>query len=172
MMKSRLKSIAKNKRVLSSLVISYLIIFFLPIAIWLVSLLMYSNIIEEQTDELNRNMLELICEAVDRELDDITLDCMVISSNPTVRRIIATQNIMSARDVLDVRTIINILNSKVAQNEMIDSIFIYFNDSDFVISNETKVSFKHYYNFAFVDKNIDIPLEEWIDLIKRTRSKQ
>jgi len=172
MILSRLKSNAKNKRVLSSLIFSYLIILFLPVAIWIISLLMYSNIIEEQTDELNRNMLALIREAVDRELDDITLDYMVIASNPTVRRIIATQNNMSVRDTFDVRTIINILNSKVAQNDMLDSIFIYFNDSDFVISNETKVSSEHFYNFSFVDKKIDIPIEEWINLIKQTNSKK
>lgn len=128
-----------NKRsVMVTWLISYISVLLVPI---IISGILYAaswHVVESEVNRANNNALKQMEMAIDNSLGGIERLSLEISLNKQVNAFINTDLPLSDNDYYDLVTISNDLRVYQTANEFIEQIFLYYKNSDTVISTRNR----------------------------------
>ena len=117
--------------------VSYLVIFCVPLAAYLLISAVTLGIIRNQTYDLNEQALHVISVAVDHQVQSVEEMATEISANTILNEILSMEQ-ETAQHEWRLYELQNELISMVSRNSMIEQIYIYFYDGNYLLSDTTK----------------------------------
>ncbi|NMB97308.1 MAG: AraC family transcriptional regulator [Clostridiaceae bacterium] len=148
--------------ILYSWIISYFIVFIIPVFASTFAFFNAKRIVEEQTKEINLSVLQLIRQEIDRnisKIDDIQLEIML---SKEFERIILT-NQDEPLSPMAVYKIMEKLQSYLFYNNFIEDVFLYFQEKGIVITTSLKCRHDQYYDLNHKGGTTDY--DYWFSII-------
>ena len=159
----------KKSGIKSKWVISYLVVFLIPLLVGIIACAFMYDGFKKQVDERNGIVLNSVCNAVDRHLKTVVDASASLYSNPEVNKICREFNApLSESNIEEInefsRSISNVRGYDIIE-EYSDTYFLYFSDIDYVVTEGYAEPEDVYYNKHINTKNYSYT--EWEKLIKK-----
>ncbi|MBQ7915178.1 MAG: cache domain-containing protein, partial [Firmicutes bacterium] len=119
--------------------LSYMVIFCLPLIAYLLMSFITLGIIRRQTYDLNERALDVTAVAMDHQVQSIDAVATELVANTILGELLARE-IEGSEKEYKLYELKKELASMVSQNAMIEQIYIYMYDGDYIISDTTKAS--------------------------------
>lgn len=163
--KSMMKNpFSKNRSILFSWLLSYILIMIIIIAI---NSLVYINTISEienETDKAYMASLKQMQQSIDNILFNIENMSAKISLDSRISSLIRVEQPLSEVDTLKIAEAIDDLKKYQVANSFIKDIYIYMKNGDYIISSTAKYEPEVYFGFYYKDS--EIQYKSWLELIK------
>ncbi|NOU98391.1 helix-turn-helix domain-containing protein [Paenibacillus sp. LMG 31456] len=147
-----------NRRTMySSILFSYLLMLIIPLLIETFSYFQYSNLINKETEAYNLSLLKQSQRVLDDRLQSIEEMTINLSLDTQVQRFINVSENMDAVDKYNMSKLIETLSNYKKTNSFIYGIYIYFPNSNSVITETAKstASDFHKYVYRYADWGFD-----------------
>ena len=148
------------------LFIMYLMVFCLPL---LVTLLLSENsarLLETQIQNTATAMTQQVQNVIDARMHDVSMLIDQINNHTTIRYLLNRSGELSSADRYMATTVINDLRRQYANSSLVEDLFIYFANTDSVIStisrSDSRFFYEHYYSYE------QLSYEDWLRLYMRT----
>lgn len=149
--------------------ISYLVIFCVPLAAYLIIASVTLGIIRGQTYDLNEQALNVISVAVDHQVQSVEEIATEIAANTTLNEALQQES-RGASFEWKLYRLKNELISMVSRNSMIEQIYIYFYEGNYILSDETKASPVYFYENQC--KQLAMNEKEWENVLRTPHLKE
>ncbi|WP_165972031.1 helix-turn-helix domain-containing protein [Paenibacillus piri] len=140
-----------RKSVLVTFLVSYLIIFLIPVALGIVFYLRTETAIEEQAGKTNQAMLEQIREMLDGHLKEVEQLMLQVALNPKVKEFVNRMSSSSSLTALEYVELKETLRSIKTSSRFIYDFYLYFLDDGIIVTPSTKsddtVFYEHYFSY-------------------------
>lgn len=142
---------------------SYLVIFCLPLAAYLLISFFTLGIIRKQTHDLNERALNMTMLAVDQQVEAIEAIATEIVSSRLLGELMSMDSNSGEKEyrLLQLK---NELATMVSRNSLIEKIYIYMYDEDYIISDETKAKLAYYYENECSE--LSMSGQEWRNILR------
>ncbi|HIR34820.1 MAG TPA: helix-turn-helix domain-containing protein [Candidatus Faecimorpha stercoravium] len=149
--------------------ISYLVIFCVPLAAYLLISSVTLGIIRNQTYDLNEQALHVISVAVDHQVQSVEEMATEISANTILNEILSMEQ-ETAQHEWRLYELQNELISMVSRNSMIEQIYIYFYDGNYLLSDTTKAKPAYFYENQC--SGLVMNEKEWENILRTPHLKE
>ena len=153
-----------NKRIVISWLVSYLVVFSIPV---ISSLILYSRAeitLEKEIQNSSNRMLESLQMSADEMLYTISASVMNISSSSEMNTLIGkTESDNEEEMIPTVIRLTRVLNSYKNHNEKISDVFVYFNHLKAGIADSYFGDTDVFFNTAYKDTDVDF--SAWLSII-------
>lgn len=161
----------KHSKVYRQLLFSYLFIFLIPIILGIVFYLYVYQISKEQTDTFNQKLIQTVKETSDRETEAYQYGLIQLALNKSVQELSAVKGEFKPDNsyaLYSLRNdIINILVSNNRFGNHAKDLFVYFSNSDKVVSAYGSMDLPLYYQLYCENENMN--LEEFRSYLSQNR---
>ncbi|NOV04739.1 helix-turn-helix domain-containing protein [Paenibacillus planticolens] len=137
-----LKKITRTNSIWTKWLISYLFIFLVPVLLGIVFYWQTLNIVEREIDLSNEKLISQMKELTDSRMRDLERLGLELSLNSEIIAFASKEYKDQGSDDYhyDARQLTLILNNFKLSNEYIDQIFLYYDKSQTVITNDSRIS--------------------------------
>lgn len=154
-----MRRIGKNRKENSFLfgfLVSYIAVLLVPIFLCLFIYMQTVDIMKKNAQQSNMAMLEQIKYILDERFMEIDNAITQLSDNPAVQRLQYVNNPLGGTDAFKVRFAIENLKQYMLRSSCIEEIYIYFSNSDIMISSGAAfIRLPLYYNESFKYGDLD-----------------
>lgn len=151
----------KGRSILYTWVISYVVVLFVPVIIGSVIYKESIKSIENETNRANESILMQVQQAVDSKLKDIERLCTDIALNKTVSNFVNVKGPVVGVERSTIFDIGRDIKSYHTTNEFLKDFYIFFRNSDTVISSNGTLDGRMIYEM--IRKDEQMSYEEWRD---------
>lgn len=140
----------KNKKIFYRFIISYTVVLIIPIL--LISILIntqMANNLKDQTADFTIGILTQIRDMMDSRFKDLNNISSQISVNPRLSPLLSSDDISQVENFPTVTSAITELQNYKVTNSIIDSIFLFFRNSDVIVSNSSKLNFAYQFPIIY-----------------------
>lgn len=148
-----------RKSVLITFLVSYSIIFLIPVALGIVFYLRTEAAMKEQLAKTNQAMLEQLREVLDGSLKEVERLMLQVALNPRVNEYVnrmSTPQKLSAYEYVELK---NALQSVKTSSQFIHDFFIYFLDEGVIVTPGTKSDEDLFYQYHYTYPGLS--LADW-----------
>lgn len=139
--------IFKKSSIFNKLLLFFILLIFISVLIvGLFSYIISSKLLVTEVNTTNKLILEQAGEKVENKLASLKKLSLQIASGDLINKGIFVKKNYSVEDAMLFRDIIKYLTNIRLSNEVIDNVFIYYSNSDIIISNEGKYENAYYFN--------------------------
>lgn len=149
--------------------ISYLAVFCVPLFAYILMSCAVMGIIREQTYTLNQNTLNIAASAIDYQVQSAEMTAAEIIANEKLASLIKAQQDTSPAAEYKIVEIQNTLRMAVSRNGIIDAIYVYMNEGDYVLSNTTKAKPEFYFENEL--SSLAMSVQEWKKIMTQPHVK-
>ncbi|WP_409346196.1 helix-turn-helix domain-containing protein [Paenibacillus sp. MBLB4367] len=121
-----------------TLLFSYLLMLIVPVIAETVTHSKYADLLKKETANYNLSILRQAQRVLDERLHNIEEVANNLSFSPDIQRFLNVGPEMDAADKLNMSKAVQMLSRFKSANSFIDSIYIYFNKPDIILSHSTK----------------------------------
>lgn len=148
------KLIMNRKKILWSWITSYITMLLLPIIVSCGVYILSIKIINQQIRSINEMSIIQLQTSIDNSLKEINNISLNLLVNDNVKSIMYTKQPMGSNKIYDMSQLQNDIIRIMASNKIIDSLYIYFYDSNVLLTNKS----------VYYGNEISTPLQEdlWI----------
>ena len=128
----------------------YYYLLVLLIIVTILFVLLYSYIYTKHYNAFNNenvNTTQLIADNIDRTISRLNTDLIKLSSLPEMKSALITEKGVS---ILDIQKIFDVIQENMENNNILDSIYVYFSKSGQVLTNQTLYSIEDFYEKEFL----------------------
>ncbi len=158
--------IKKQNNVFISWLKSYVIVLVIPIIIGTLLYVQSVEIINEEVNKVHQASLVQVKTLVDSSLVEIKRISTALSLDKRVEGLMYKKSAFTPDNIYSLYELQNYMNSLKLSNSNIAGIYIYFKDSDYILSNSKRVTSNDYDNMLRSDFGIDAA--QWFELIHST----
>lgn len=156
-------NISRRKNLFISFFSSYIFILLIPIIIGSISYWYSNKIIRKQMESYNMAILQQAQNSIDEHLYGISKLEIDINLNARINTFLYTNKNFNHKDYYDMSYVINELNNYKRNNDFIDKIYIYFKNSEIILTNTGKYEPSFYYNAVTTYKDWDY--NQWMNIL-------
>ncbi len=158
--------ILKRSSIFRNFVISYLLVFIIPLIIIFGSLYKKNiKILENEILNSDYTILNNYKVLLDEKLNRAKHICYSLDNNRYLNRWVRTEEEFTIADKLDALNFINDVSRSIAANSFIDGIYVYSRNSDFTISNSNTSTKLDRYEDIHKIRYEKVTLKEWHDIM-------
>jgi len=154
----------KKKSVLYSWIGSYILILLIPMLISGVVYMQSTTIIKNEINRANVALLNEVKQAMDNQLQDIRNLAFQIAWNDKVEGLIGVKNSLTPYNIFTIRQMINDFGVYKVANGFIDDFYVYFRNTDIVVSPSGLYNSAKLYQNA--SKYEQMSYEEWHQFVQ------
>lgn len=154
----------KNRKIFYRFIISYTVVLMIPIL--LISLLLntlMANNLKDQTVDFTTGMLTQIRDTMDSRFKDLNNISSQISVNPRLYPLLWSDDINQVDNFPIVTNAITELQNYKVTNSIIDNIFLFFKNSEVIVSNSSKLNYTYQFPIIYSWENYNT--DAFYDLI-------
>lgn len=159
----------KKNKVFWNFVLSYLLMMIITLIVGSFAYYQAAKVVEADSRERNASMLEQSMEVIDRHLSQIDKLTMQIALNTELNRALQMTNPTAEMDNYRFRSLIESLAQYGINNDFILRLFIYMENSNYIITPESLYDPDLFYTRVLQYQNIS--LEEWKEKLLRGEYK-
>lgn len=158
-------NISRSKSVFVKFLASYMLILVIPLGVGSVAYLKAGRIVEQEASRYNIAMLQQAQQAIDTQLMDMKQFALEISYNPNVQAMLDGDNSDDIKQrQLVIKTLDDLFRYK-SMNQFIYDIYIFFDNSDLIISPRGQWYPLFFYNNLYRYK--DMGYDQWYSYLTR-----
>lgn len=150
--------------------VSYLVIFCVPLAAYLLMSSVTLRIIREQTYDLNGQALDIAALATDHQKQSVEMSVAELLVNEKLSTLLRVQTDGSPDTKYKTRQFQQLLEGIVGRNPMIQSIYLYMNEGNYIVSDKTKTKPAYFYESECSD--LQMEREDWMYVLQQRHSKE
>lgn len=158
------KYLYKTKSIFFSWLLSYILILIITLIIIIVSYWESIKVIQHETNKVYLASLKQLQQVVDSTLSDIQRLSVEVSLNARISSLINSNETLDNLDRVEMTKIISDLKTYKIANSYIDKLYIYFKNSDYIISSDARYDTEDFYDLNY--NKYKIEFEDWKTLIK------
>ena len=155
----------KKRSLFLSWLFSYIAILFVPVLISAIIYIQSAKFMELEITRANQSILKQVQVAVDSRLRDIERTSKQIGLNSRVVKALNVKGSFQASDRLNITKVKEDLQLSRYANGFIDDAFIYFKNSDVVLSIDSMTDSRNYYSLYKSDEKMTY--EQWHEFVQQ-----
>lgn len=158
-------TIQKNRSVIFSWIISYLIILFIPVIATGVVYFVAKSIIETEINSSNRLLLEKIKDDIDNNISNVERLSMEIGVNPQISKVISLSGIDDGTQYYNIYEAASELKNFKILNNYIRGYYIYSHRLKLVLAPNASWSQSLYFDSYLASKGYT--MEQWLEMLTK-----
>jgi len=127
------------------------------------------KVLGSEISRANETILKQIQEDLDRKLKDIDQLCLELAWNPRVSSFVLEKTPISSDGYYNIYKMLHELRIYKATNEFIFDFYIYYKNSDVVLSSNSRLDSRRLYDI--IHKNQSNTYDEWMEILRSKHSR-
>lgn len=169
MINRKMKSRNINSDMRKGWLLSYLAVFCAPLLAYILMSCVVMGIIREQTYDLNKSALNIAASAIDYQVQSAEMTAAEMIANDKLSSLIKAQTDTSPAAQYKVLEVQRALKLAVSRNAVIETIYVYMNEGNYVLSNVTKA--RPEYFFSNEMSALAMSADEWMRVMSKPHIK-